>query len=33
MLSVVQALLEQLAGMRLAAAKDDPFGGSAVWAT
>ncbi|CAL5221530.1 g3738 [Coccomyxa viridis] len=27
------ALLEQLAGMRLAAAKDDPFGGSTVWAT
>ena len=29
----VQALLEQLAGMRLATAKDDPFGGSTVWAT
>ncbi|CAK0780738.1 hypothetical protein CVIRNUC_005158 [Coccomyxa viridis] len=27
------ALLEQLAGMRLATAKDDPFGGSTVWAT
>jgi hypothetical protein len=32
-LLAVQALLKQLAGMRLATAKDDPFGGSAVWAT